>query len=293
MVMLSERDIQTKEVLDWKGLHLFHFSGSTCSQKTRIFLRLKGIDWTSHHLNLAAKEHLKPYYMGINPRGLVPALVHDGKVIIESNDILAYLEKAFPEPALIPETKTDQLLAMLEREDDLHLDIRALTMRFVFPAFLTKRPEKDIATYETSGTGTIGGETDPHRAVEAKFWRDMNVHGKVTDEQARRAYDRFADVLEEFDQQLSRSDYLLGADISLVDIAWYIYARRLMAAGYPLQRKHPAVGGWFERLHADPNFREEVPDGGVPGMITSMLHITQKIRGTTLEKVAERTPATA
>ena len=51
MVMLQTCDIQTKEVLDWKGLHLFHFKGSTCSQKTRIFLRLKGIEWTSHHLD--------------------------------------------------------------------------------------------------------------------------------------------------------------------------------------------------------------------------------------------------
>jgi glutathione S-transferase len=34
--------------------------------------------------------------MGINPRGLVPCLVHDGEVHIESNDIILYLERAFP-----------------------------------------------------------------------------------------------------------------------------------------------------------------------------------------------------
>ena len=88
MVQLLEADIQTKEVLSWQGLHLFHFMGSTCSQKLRIFLSVKGIEWQSHHVNLARKEHQTPYYMGINPRGLVPTLVHDGNVIIESNDIL-------------------------------------------------------------------------------------------------------------------------------------------------------------------------------------------------------------
>ncbi len=293
MVMLKESDIRTKEVLSWTGLHLFHFSGSTCSQKTRIFLRLKGIEWTSHHLNLAAKEHLKPYYMGINPRGLVPALIHDGKVIIESNDILTYLEEAFPQPALIPKDKADTLQAMLRREDDLHLDIRALTMRFVFPTFLTKRPEKDIAAYESAGSGTVGGEIDPHRDVEADFWREMNRHGKITDQQAKRAYDRFSEALDDFEPQLSRHDYLLGAEISLVDIAWFIYARRLIAAGYPLHSKHAEVGAWFDRLHAKPDFREEVPEGGLPGAITSLLHLTQKIRGTTLQKVVQRTPTPA
>ena len=287
MVMLNESDIQTKEVLSWTGLHLFHFSGSTCSQKTRIFLRLKGIDWTSHHLNLAAKEHLKPYYMGINPRGLVPALIHDGKVIIESNDILTYLEEAFPKPALIPESKADDLQAMLKREDDLHLDIRALTMRFVFPTFLTKRPDKDIAAYESSGSGTVGGEVDPHRDVEAEFWREMNRHGNITDRQAKRAYDRFSEALDEFEPQLSQDDYLLGTEISLVDIAWYFYARRLIAAVYPLHSYHPSVGAWFDRLHAKPDFREEVPAGGLPGAITSLLHLSQKIRGNTLQKVVQ------
>jgi len=227
--------------------------------------------------------------MGINPRGLVPALVHDGNVIIESNDILEYLEHKFPEPALIPNDQADRLHAMLKQEDDLHLDIRALTMRFVFPSFLTKRPEKEIAAYETLGSGTVGGDVDPHRDVEAQFWRDMNTHGKITDAQAKRAFDRFAAVLGSFDEALTHSTYMVGANVSLVDIAWYIYARRLLSAGYHLHTRQPAVGAWFDRLHRNPDFREEVPDGGVPGLITSLLHLTQKLSGTTLEKVAART----
>ncbi|MGJ8598260.1 glutathione S-transferase family protein, partial [Sulfitobacter sp.] len=270
--MLLESDIQTKEVLSWKGLHLFHFAGSSCSQKTRIFLRLKGIEWTSHHVNLIAKEHLKPHFMGINPRGLVPVLVHDGKVIIESNDILEYLEAEFPEPALIPADKAGQVHELLKQEDDLHMDIRALTMRFVFPSFLTKRPSSDIEAYENSGSGTVGGEVDSHREAEIKFWRDMAAHGKISDTQSASAFQNFKAVLNEFDQTLSKHEYLVGDDVTLVDIAWYIYARRLGAAGYPLQRLHPHVGRWFDRLHANPNFSEEVPSGGVTSMITKLLH---------------------
>ena len=43
MVMLSEEDILTREVLDWEGIHVLHFAGSSCSQKTRIVLALKGV----------------------------------------------------------------------------------------------------------------------------------------------------------------------------------------------------------------------------------------------------------
>jgi len=285
MVMLSEQDILTKEVLEWKGLHLFHFRGSTCSQKTRIFLRLKGIDWESHHMNLIKKVHLTPWYMGINPRGLVPTLVHDGKVIIESNDILEYLEAQFPEPALISQDKHDEVHAMLKAEDDLHLDIRALTMRFVFPSFLAKRPKSDIDSYQIHGSGTVGGQEDAHRKAEIKFWSDLSRHGTITDEQSQRAFYNFRKQLDDFERQLADQEFLLGDAVSLVDIAWYIYGRRLISASYPLHRLHPAVGRWFDRLNKTPNFRDEVPAGGLIGAITSMLHFKQRISRTRLEDV--------
>ena len=67
--------------------------------------------------------------MGINPRGLVPTLIDNGKVIIESNDI-TYLETGLS-PALIPKGQREEVDALLDFEDSLHMDLRALTMRFV------------------------------------------------------------------------------------------------------------------------------------------------------------------
>ncbi len=285
MVMLLDKDVQTKEVLEWKGLHLFHFQGSTCSQKTRIFLRMKGIEWTSHHIDLARKEHLKPWFMGINPRGLVPVLIDNGKVIIESNDIFNYLEERFPNPPLMPPEKAAETRAMLEAEDDLHLDIRALTMRFVVPALLARRPASDIDSYKKLGTGTVGGKVDPNRAKEVKFWSDMNEHGGITDEQIMSAFDRFRMQLDKFDKILSDQDYLLGEEISQIDVAWYIYVRRLVDAGYPISKLHPAVGRWLDKLNTDTRFCDEVPSGGLLGVFTSVLHFIQSIRSRRLVDV--------
>ncbi|HEY5964613.1 MAG TPA: glutathione S-transferase N-terminal domain-containing protein, partial [Xanthobacteraceae bacterium] len=102
MVQLVDSDIKTREVHAWMGVHVLHFAGSSCSQKLRIFLNLKGIVWESHPVDLHSNENFKPWFLGINPRGLVPVLVHDGAVHIESNDIIAYLEQTFPSPKLIP-----------------------------------------------------------------------------------------------------------------------------------------------------------------------------------------------
>ena len=286
MVQLLAEDIQTKEVLDWQGVHLFHFVGSTCSQKTRIFLGLKGIDWQSHHMNLVKKAHQTEYYMGINPRGLVPTLVHDGKVIIESNDILTYLDETFPEPSLIPSDRANEIAARLKAEDDLHLAIRAITMRFVFPGFLAKRSEKEIANYEALGTGTVQGATDEHKAEESAFWRRMLQHGYIPDEDIKDAFAKFQAQLQVFDELLANQDYLVGSTVTVADIAWYIYLRRLTLGGYPLAR-HPHVNAWFSKLDARPEFHNEVPTGGLPGLITSGLHAVQALKRSRLVDVAE------
>src|SRR5260370_35256659 len=40
--------------------------------------------------------------MKLNPNAVVPTLIHDGQVVIESSVILYYLDEAFPENPLMP-----------------------------------------------------------------------------------------------------------------------------------------------------------------------------------------------
>ncbi|MEM7437292.1 MAG: glutathione S-transferase N-terminal domain-containing protein, partial [Myxococcota bacterium] len=91
-MQLPDQQVTTDEVKSWKGLHLLHFQGSSCSQKVRTFLGAKGLEYVSHHVNILRDENATPWFVGINPRGVVPVLVHDGVVHIESNDIMAYLD---------------------------------------------------------------------------------------------------------------------------------------------------------------------------------------------------------
>ena len=41
MTTIPSEQIKTREILDWKGLHLLNFRTSSCSQKLRIYLNLK------------------------------------------------------------------------------------------------------------------------------------------------------------------------------------------------------------------------------------------------------------
>ena len=284
MTELLDEDVKTREVLAWQGVHLLHFRGSSCSQKTRIFLNLKEIDWVSHHVDLARQANYEPWFLGINPRGLVPVLVHDGVVHIESNDILAYLEEAFPEPKLIPGSRRDETLRLLGEEDDLHLDLRTLTMRFVVPKALAQKRSRSLDTYERD-PGTIGGSPDSHKQVELEFWQSFARQG-ITDAQAQASAGRFRRVYEGFEGSLREQSYLMGRELSVVDIAWFIYTHRLSEAGYPFASLHPHVDAWYRSLLEREAFAKEVRAPLPLRVITALLHALQSVQGRTLARVA-------
>jgi len=74
---IPDDQIRTSEVRGWKGIHLVHVWESACSQKVRILLRAKKIPWVSHPVDLARQQHVTPWFLGIDPRGL-PGLVTRG-----------------------------------------------------------------------------------------------------------------------------------------------------------------------------------------------------------------------
>jgi glutathione S-transferase len=68
----------------------------------------------------------------------------------------------------------------------------------------------------------------------------------------------------------------LGDALSVLDIAWFIYANRLALGGYPIARMHPRVGGWFEKLKARPEFAKEV---AMPPEAMARLAATRRAHG--------------
>jgi glutathione S-transferase len=72
----------------------------------------------------------------------------------------------------------------------------------------------------------------------------------------------------------------------VLDIAWFIYAHRLSLAGYPLERLHPRVFAWKERLGARPEFAKEIAVSPEVKARMDAARQAQVQRGRTLEIVA-------
>ena len=88
---------------------LYNAPQSTCSQRVRFVLNAKKISFKENLLDLFSGDQLKPEYKAINPNAVVPALLHEGKIILDSSVIVEYLDEVVPEPCLFsPEDPVDR-----------------------------------------------------------------------------------------------------------------------------------------------------------------------------------------
>ena len=84
-------------------MKLYNFFRSGTSHRLRIALNLKGLTYEYVPVDLRTEQHLGADYKALNPQGLVPALIDDGRVLIQSPAIIEWLEERYPSPPLLPQ----------------------------------------------------------------------------------------------------------------------------------------------------------------------------------------------
>ncbi len=91
-------------------LKLYSYFRSSASYRVRIALNLKGLpyDYAPVHLLRDGGQQLLPAYRALNPDALVPTLVDDDHVLMQSVAMVEYLDETHPEPPLLPGSALDR-----------------------------------------------------------------------------------------------------------------------------------------------------------------------------------------
>jgi glutathione S-transferase/GST-like protein len=72
------------------------------SGKPLFVLAEKSVEFDYIFVDLPEFEQHSPEYLRINPKGTVPALLHNGRILTESTPMCEYIDAAFPGPRLAP-----------------------------------------------------------------------------------------------------------------------------------------------------------------------------------------------
>lgn len=229
-------------------LVLYHGLASTCSKKVRMCLCEKGLVFESHLLNLQKFEQHDPQYLKLNPNGVVPTLVHDGRPIVESSVIIQYIDDAFPEPALLPSDPFARAQARLwlKFSDDVAYGAVAIPTWDKISRPVASKLSQDELAVMLSRIPT---------AERRERWLKTATTG-FSDEEHAAAAERMRQCFTRIEAALESGDWLAGADFSLADIAMIPFIDRILnlrpdLAGSP---DWPRLDAWYGRMSARPAF---------------------------------------
>jgi len=227
-------------------LALYHFGPVANSLTPLLCLIEKNLPFDDRFLNSRLWEHHSPEFRAVNPNGMVPVLVHDGRAVTESTVINEYLEDVFPE---IPLRPADPCARAQMRVWTKYVD------EYFCPA-LTVIGAQGAKAY----AATIDKDEMAKRlanmpdAEVRKKWETISATG-FSDEQLADARARLGRVIERMEEQLAHgADWILGADYSLADIKLYSMAPGLERV-LPEQcntTASPRLHAWLRRMEARP-----------------------------------------
>lgn len=240
-----------------KGLHLWHAPMSSCSQRVRITLAECGRNYESHLIQLEKDEHATPEYQRIHPKGVVPALVEDGRLYIESIDIIGQVAGAGSPLAQI---SSPTLLALA---DEAQLDLKLLTFEFLFRA----GPPPDPKAVEAFRKGHQNAWLQQFRVDFAKGFEPSRINDAIARTDA--GFQRLEAVLSD------GRTFLEGEKFTLSDIAWMPNVHRFGLMDWPFERT-PHLQGWFSRVAARPSYHEALLDWQNAGAMANFAAYTKR-----------------
>lgn len=227
-------------------LALYHFGPVANSLTPLLCLLEKGLAFDNRALDSRKWEHHDPAFRAINPNGVVPVLVHEGRTVRESTVINEYLEDVFPEVPLRP------------ADPWLRAEMRVLT-KYVDEYFCPA-----LTTIGAHGATPFASKIDkaemaarlanmPDEEVRRK-WATVSETG-YSDEELADARRKLGNCIARLEGILDGGrPWLLGEFYSLADIKWYSMApalpRVMPEACNP--DATPRIAAWLERMAARP-----------------------------------------
>ncbi len=223
-------------------LELYHAINSVCAQKVRLSIAEKAAEVQEHLMKLDGDQYA-PDYLKLNPNGVVPTLIHDGRAVTESTIILYYLDDIFPNKSLMPgdPIKRSQVRLMDKMVDDsVHHACIVLTFAIAFrPALLKMSEAEREARFASS----------PIRN-RAMYKRDVIRNG-LDSEFVGDALQDMLNFLKAINEGLKNGPYIVGDSYSNAEASAIPYVLRLELLGLSrLWAGLPAVGEWWARVRA-------------------------------------------
>ena len=195
------------------------FSPGACSLASHIGLEETGAPYELKPILLAKQQQRTADYLKINPRGKVPALSVDGKILVANTAILTYRARRFPEKKLLPADPVEEARC---------IGTMCWFSSVVHPSYQRFHRPARFAEAEAA-----------HAAIEENgrksFWAN----------------------LQEIDSMIQGNDWIMGKEFTAVDGYALVFYGWGVRSGFPM-KELSAYTAWQERMMQRPTVRKSV-----------------------------------
>ena len=241
------------------SITIYTIPTSICSQRVRLTCEEKGLSYADRSLNIREFENLQPWYIAINPRGLLPTLTFGDRAIFDSLTIMLFIDNYFAGPRLGPvEPEHRQVMIDWLRRFDA-FPVHYLSFRWQMER--AKRGAPDYWTSSMHDNVLRAMERHPeHRELyELKLVEWDDIIRSVNDDCLMRDVEASAfGLTDNLELVLSADEYLIGKHFSLADItALALLVRVQCGCGLSLYGKglRPRLYAYVERLKRRASYR--------------------------------------
>ena len=228
---------------------LYNAPQSTCSQRARFSLNAKGLAFEEYKLDLFSGDQLKPAYLAINPNGVVPSLLHEGRIVLDSSVIMEYLDEVRPQGVCFsPADPVDRarMRWMMRYIDEVPAPaVRVPSYNLAFLPEFQKMSEEEFLALANS------------KPLRKEFLLSMGRSG-FPDKEMKQALDRLDRTVARMNDWLGESGgpWLMGGSPTLADIAVMPVIVRMDDLNLNTSwADKPTVALWLEQIRAHPAFK--------------------------------------
>ncbi|CAL0319437.1 unnamed protein product [Lupinus luteus] len=226
-------------------MQLYHHPFDLDSQKVRLALEEKGIDYTSYHANPITGKNLDSSFFKMNPSGRLPVFQNGSHIIYKTIDIIQYIER-IAEVSSGSETistsgrEVTKWMQKIQEWDPKYFSLsyipekhRLYVSKFIRRVVIARMAESP----ELAG------------AYHKKLKEIYQTEEKLKDTDVlRRSKEHLVRILDEVERQLSETRYLAGEQFSMADLMLIPLLARLVVLdleGEYITSRPNIVEYWF------------------------------------------------
>ncbi|XP_059280245.1 glutathione S-transferase TCHQD [Lycium ferocissimum] len=197
-------------------MQLYHHPFSLDSQKVRLTLEEKEIDYTSHHVNPLTGKNMDAFFFRMNPSGKIPVLQNGSHIIFDTIEIIQYIERIAEKVSSggnnlnLSSKEVVEWMHKIQEWDAMYFTLfhvpekyRLYVFKFLRRVIMARMAEsRDLASAY-------------HCKLREAYDRDEKLNNA---EVLRRSENHLARLLDEVELKLGETSYLVGEDFSLADV---------------------------------------------------------------------------